>query len=66
MANMPTSFRLNDRARWLLAALMARTGLKSSAVLEQALRHFAKVEGIHDPTTDELDEWRQRRTPKQG
>ncbi len=66
MANMPTSFRLNDRARWLLDALVARTGLKVSAVLEQALRHLAREEGIHEPTADDLDEWRKQRTPKQG
>jgi predicted transcriptional regulator len=42
MPSDPTSFRLSDEAVRLLRLLEEETGLKRSAVLEQAIRSYAK------------------------
>jgi len=42
--NNPTSFRLSEKAKQLLAELAAAMGLSQAAVLEHALRLLAKRE----------------------
>lgn len=38
----PTSFRLSDEARELIARLAATHGVTATAVLEMAVRHLAR------------------------
>ncbi|MGH9822422.1 MAG: ribbon-helix-helix protein, CopG family [Blastocatellia bacterium] len=42
-----TSVRLSDDARSLIEELARSLGISQTAVLEQAVRRFAKAEGIH-------------------
>lgn len=46
MANLPTSFRLSDEAKRLIAELSRRLSLKASAVIELAVRDLAIKYGV--------------------
>ncbi len=45
-----TSFTLSAEAASLLEKLAARFGIKKTNVVEMALRHLARAEGLRDET----------------
>jgi predicted transcriptional regulator len=48
MSKQPTSVRLSDTAKRLIAKLSAKLGISQSAVLEIAIREKAKKERVQD------------------
>jgi hypothetical protein len=46
-----TSVRLSDEARSIMEQLAGTFGISQTAVLEQALRRWARAEGINIPNT---------------
>jgi hypothetical protein len=46
MTKQPTSFRLSSESLSLLMAIACKMGISQAAVLEVAIRHLAKREGV--------------------
>ena len=46
MAKCPTSIRISEEAKRLLAALAAKLGVSRMAVIEIAVRKMAEAEGV--------------------
>ena len=44
---MPTSIRVTTKCKWLWDALCIEMGLTRTGVIETAIRHLAKEEGVY-------------------
>lgn len=56
-----TSFRISDEARYLLERLSEAMTISQTAVIQVALRRFAREEDVQIPTAEMLDEWRRKK-----